>query len=105
MNGKKDGFLSGLQILVFFILALALLGYDIQFSLLFGGIGALAGGLIVDWWQHPDKPRDSQPQQAEYSEELSSDLTGIRLAVQERNAREKRRSEGSLNPISRFFRR
>lgn len=105
MNGNRDGFLSGLQILVFFILALALLGYPIEFSLLFGGIGALAGALIVDWWQHPDKPTDLQPEQAEYPEEDSSDLTGIRLAVQERKVREKRRSEGSLNPISRFFRR
>ncbi|MEL6939237.1 MAG: hypothetical protein AAFO84_08590 [Cyanobacteria bacterium J06598_1] len=34
-----------------FLLVFIFLGYDVSFSIFFGAIGGLAGGLISAWWQ------------------------------------------------------
>ncbi len=54
-----------LKIWLFFLLAFVLLGYPIPFSILFGAIGGVAGGLTSAWWQvkggAPPTPKNLPP--------------------------------------------
>ncbi|MGC1308938.1 MAG: hypothetical protein WA885_17055 [Phormidesmis sp.] len=42
---------AALRIWLFFLLTFVLLRYPVEFSILFGAIGGLAGGLLSAWWQ------------------------------------------------------
>ncbi|MEL6160274.1 MAG: hypothetical protein AAFQ40_07860 [Cyanobacteria bacterium J06623_5] len=48
-----------------FLVVFALLDYPVPFSILFGAIGGIAGGLITAWWQikggAPSNPKNISP--------------------------------------------
>lgn len=48
-----------------FLIAFFLLGYPVPFSIVFGAIGGLAGGIMTGWWQvkggAPDGPEGLPP--------------------------------------------
>ncbi len=52
-QGKSgnDGFTSGLQFWVIFLVAFVLLRFPLALSIVFGAIAGLAGGFCVGWWQ------------------------------------------------------
>ncbi len=54
-----------LRIWLVFLLVFVLLGYQVPFSIVFGGISGLAGGIATAWWQvkggAPSDPQDRPP--------------------------------------------
>ncbi|MEM6449384.1 MAG: hypothetical protein AAF703_03620 [Cyanobacteria bacterium P01_D01_bin.105] len=42
---------AALRLWLIFLIAFALLGYSVPFSIAFGAIGGLAGGISFAWWQ------------------------------------------------------
>lgn|GEM_PF-690012 len=54
-----------LRIWIIFIFVFILLGYSPPFSIVFAGIGGLAGGIASAWWQvkggAPSQPQDRPP--------------------------------------------
>ncbi|MEM8505671.1 MAG: hypothetical protein AAF716_21275 [Cyanobacteria bacterium P01_D01_bin.1] len=48
-----------------FLIVFFLLGYPVPFSIVFGGIGGLAGGIMSGWWQvkggTPENPKGLPP--------------------------------------------
>lgn len=42
---------AALRLWLIFLISFALLGYSVPFSILFGAIGGLAGGVSLAWWQ------------------------------------------------------
>lgn len=55
-SGKRprqpnDGFTTGLQFWLFFLIGLVLLGYPLAIAIVFGAIAGLAGGFIATNWQ------------------------------------------------------
>ena len=54
-----------LRIWLIFLLVFVLLRYPVPFSIVFGGIAGLAGGIATAWWQvkggAPTDPKDRPP--------------------------------------------
>ncbi|MEL6490734.1 MAG: hypothetical protein AAFQ95_12290 [Cyanobacteria bacterium J06621_3] len=56
---------AALRIWLIFLVIFVALQYPVPFSIIFGGIGGLAGGLVTAWWQmpggSPKGPKDLPP--------------------------------------------
>lgn len=110
LTGFSKGFSTGigLQLWLFFLFCFYFLKYSVPLSILLGAVGGLASAVMVAWWKSKDEPSAStrdNVEPGEDSEDDSSQLSGIRLATQQRRDRGKRRSPGLLKPLSGFFKR
>lgn len=66
-----------LRLWLAFILTFLVLGYEIASSIIFGAIGAFAGGTVSAWWQTPGGEPEDAP--AETSEPTTLDKIGERF--------------------------
>lgn len=64
-----------LRLWLFFIAAFLLVGYEISFSIIFGAIGALAGGTVSAWWQTPGGEPEPPSQEPSPLDKLGEKLS------------------------------
>lgn len=111
MAGLFTGFSTGtgLRLWLFFLFTFYFLGYPVPFSILLGFAGGLAGGWIMGWWKSKEGPREvlvvDEEQGTEQLEEKPTRSSGLRAAKERRQARARKRSQGSSLPFSGFLRR
>lgn len=68
--GSATGFSTGIKFWLFFMIALALLGYSPFLSICLGAIGGIAGGVVAAWFNPRDDDAPDRPaRQAEVSPE------------------------------------
>lgn len=59
--GSAAGFSAGLKYWLFFMIALALLGYSPFLSICLGAIGGIAGGVVAAWFNPKDDDAPDRP--------------------------------------------
>jgi hypothetical protein len=99
----NEGFKAGLKYWLIFLLGFYFLGYRAELSILFGGLGGVAGGFLAAWWQTKELPKSA----VETSEPKDNAFTratrrlGLRKEQEEKSERDrpkwlKRRERRSL---------
>lgn len=61
--GSAAGFSAGLKYWLFFMIALAFLGYSPFLSICLGAIGGIAGGVVAAWFHPKDDDAPDRPAQ------------------------------------------
>lgn len=53
---QVKGMIGGSKVSLIFLIALAIFGYPIQFSIILALVAGFSYGLLVAWWHGPDEP-------------------------------------------------
>jgi hypothetical protein len=106
----SSGFSTGnaLKLWLFFLFSFYFLGYPVPLSILLGAAGGISAGWVFGWWKTKDAPIDSREEEVDEPEDspTAAKASGLRAAKLRRDAeKSRRRSQGSLMPLDRLWRR
>jgi hypothetical protein len=95
---SNDGIDAALKYWLFFMFSFVFLGYPAPISILFGGMAAFGGGLIIAWWRSKEKTQTQISDEILPVEEDSEESSSRRVKRRKRlSSRRYRRPSGSFN--------